>query len=142
MLRAVLTAGVLAGALALPSAAHAAATCPAPATGLRACLDARWSVDHGEVTRVRAAVTLLQRVPRCSAHGARRAILSSGGERMGTLRARPTCRDGVLRWRTTFTREDTAGWPLQKGDVLELGWSGTQATASVKLTGGGTKATR
>jgi hypothetical protein len=103
---------------------------------LRACLDARWSVDHGDVTRVRARATLLERVDHCTPHPARRAIMQHGGTRLGALRTKPVCHRGVVRWQTTFTRTDTAGWELRKGDVLTLGWRGTQAIAAVKLTGG------
>jgi hypothetical protein len=121
-------------ALAVPAAAPAAG-CPAPASGARACLLAGWTVDHGEVSRVRARVTLLQRVERCSERGARRATMHGGSRKLGVMRVRATCSHRLVRWQGTFTRTDTADWTLHKGDVLTVSWGGTGAIASVKLTG-------
>jgi hypothetical protein len=127
-------AALVAGALTFSSPAQAAG-CAAPASGYRACLRAHWSVDHGQVSGLRAQVILLQRTERCAKHGSRRATLRAGSEPLGRARASATCSHHVVRWRTTFTRTDTAGWPLRKGDVVTLGWGGTGATASIKLTG-------
>jgi hypothetical protein len=120
-------------ALAVPAAAPAAG-CSAPASGYHACMLASWIVDHGEVSRVRARVTLLLRVERCTERGARRATMHRGTRKLGVMRVRPTCSHRVVRWQGTFTRTDTADWTLHKGDVLMLSWGGTSATASVKLT--------
>ena len=138
MFRHALLAAGLVAAAALAAPAHAAA-CAAPATGLRACLDARWAVDHGDVTRVRARVTLLQRVERCKPHGTRRATMHGGSSKLGVMRVAATCSHRVVRWNGTFTRTDTADWTLHKGDVLTVSWGGTDAIASVKLTGGPAK---
>ena len=133
MFRALAPAAVLAAFALVPATAPAAA-CPAPSSGHRACLLATWTVDHGEVSRVRAKVTLLARVERCTEHGARRATLHRGSRKLGVMRVRATCSHRVVRWQGTFTRTDTADWTLHKGDVLMLSWGGTGATASVKLT--------
>jgi hypothetical protein len=121
-------------ALAVPAAAPAAG-CPAPASGYRACMLANWTVDHGVVSRVRATVTLLQRVERCTEHGARRATVHGGSRKLGVMRVKATCSHHVVRWRGTFARADTTDWTLRKGDVLMVSWGGTGAIASVKLTG-------
>lgn len=108
--------------------------CSAPASGYRACLAAKWDVDHdGVVSRVLARVTLLERVKRCSAHGTRRVTAHRGAKRLGRLRASATCAKGVVRWRTTFTRAGSKGWTLHRGDTLRITWGGTDASASVEL---------
>ena len=137
MFRALASAAVLAACV-LPltlTAAAPAAGCSAPASGYRACLLTNWTVDHGDVSRVRARVTLLQRVERCAPHGTRRATMHRGSRKLGVMRVRATCSHRVVRWQATFTRTDTTDWTLHKGDVLTLSWGGTDATASVKLTG-------
>ena len=141
MFRALAPAAALAAcalALAAPSAAPAAG-CSAPASGYRACMLANWTVEHGVVSRVRAKVTLLQRVERCTEHGARRATVHGGSRKLGVMRVKATCSHRVVRWRGTFTRTDTADWTLHKGDVLTVSWGGTDAIASIKLTGGPAK---
>lgn len=122
-------------ALSLPSAASAASGCAAPASGYRSCLHAHWTVVHGDVSGVKARVILVERVARCrGGAGSRRATLERGKHALGSRRAPSTCARGVRRWETTFTRTDTSGWTLRKGDVLRLAWSGTNAVASVTLT--------
>jgi hypothetical protein len=128
-------AALVAAALALAAPARAASGCAAPPSGYRACVLAHWTVDHGQVSRLKAQVVLLQRVERCRTHGSRRATLRAGSEQLGRTRASATCSHHVVRWRTTFTRTDTAGWELRKGDVVTLSWGGTAAIASVRLTG-------
>jgi hypothetical protein len=128
-------AALIAAALALAAPARAASGCAAPPSGYRACLLAHWTVDHGQVSGLKAQVVLLQRVERCRAHGSRRATLRAGSERLGRTRASATCSHHVVRWRGTFARADTTDWTLRKGDVLMVSWGGTGAIASVKLTG-------
>jgi hypothetical protein len=82
---------------------------------------------------VRAKVTLLLRVERCTEHGTRRATMRGGSTKLGVMRVKATCSHRLVRWRGTFTRTDTADWPLRKADVLTLSWGGSDATASVRL---------
>jgi hypothetical protein len=136
MFRILTPAAVLAAcalALAIPAAAPAAG-CSAPASGYRACLLARWTIDHGVVSRVQAEVTLLQRVERCRRHGTRRATARVGSRKLGVIRVKATCSHRVVRWRSAFTEADTSDWTLRRGDVLTVGWGGTTAVAGVKLT--------
>jgi hypothetical protein len=121
-------------ALAVPASAPAAA-CPAPHSGYRACLRAQWNVVQGDVSRLKAGVTLVQRAERCSKHGSRRATLRRGSRKLGVMRATASCSNRVVRWHATFTRDDTEDWTLHKGDVLTLSWGGADATATVELTG-------
>jgi hypothetical protein len=118
-----------------PATAKPVPACAAPASGYRACLHATWDVEHhrAAVSRVRARVALVERVARCRAHGSRRVTAYHGAKRLGSRRATATCAHGVVRWDTTFTRTDSAGWALHKGDVVRTTWGGTDAAATIAL---------
>jgi hypothetical protein len=136
------TVVLLAGAVALLAAAPApakdkSAACKAPKSGFQSCLRVLYqAADDGSIQNVRTTATLLLRVDRCPAKGAkRRLVISRDGDTLATARPAGTCRKGIVTWRARFPASDTASWGLAKGDTVDAGWTGVKNASSVKIRG-------
>jgi hypothetical protein len=138
------TALLITGAVALAAVAPASAKRPAanapcktPKSGFQSCLRVLYQAgDDGSIADVRTTATLLLRLDRCPAKGAkRRLVISRDGDTLATARPRSTCRKGVVTWRARFPQTETQSWGLAKGDTVDAGWFNVKHASSVEIRG-------
>jgi hypothetical protein len=114
--------------------ASEASGCPGDA-GFSACVHVHYeTAPDGTPRDLRLTATLVRRQERCSGNLARRrVVVALDGERVGAARRPGSCRDGVARWHAVFSPGETADWGVEPGSRLRTRWSGTAATATVRI---------